>query len=206
MEMAGAQTIAAGRDVVWAALNDPEVLKDCIPGCESIAPTGENQYSVVMKAAIGPVKAKFDSRLELSDIVPSTSYTMTFNASGGAAGFGKGRTTVALATTENSSTQLSYTVEAQVGGKLAQVGARLIDGVARKLADDFFTRFKARVEPSEAAKNEAADAPAPQTESAAEVSVQTAPAASRTVKSRSVWTWGLAAVVIIVAACLWFGA
>ncbi len=150
MQMSGEQTIAASRQAVWDALNDPQSLRECIPGCESITPSGENQYAVVMTAAVGPVKAKFNAKLSLSDIVPPTSYTMGFDGSGGAAGFGKGTASVALADTDGGATVLSYTVEAQVGGKIAQVGARLIDGVAKKLANEFFARFKARFEAPQA--------------------------------------------------------
>ena len=157
MEMSGAQSIAADRNTVWAALNDPETLKACIPGCESLEATGENQYAIVMMAAVGPVKAKFKAKLELSDIVPAESYTMTFDGSGGAAGFGKGKAGVKLED-QDGGTQLNYTAQAQVGGKIAQVGARLIDGVAKKMADEFFTRFKAKVEGPVADSDAAAEA------------------------------------------------
>lgn len=146
MQMSGEQTIAADRNTVWAGLNDPELLRQCIPGCESVTAAADNEYAVVMTAAVGPVKAKFKAKLTLSEVVPPSSYVMTFDGSGGAAGFGKGSAAVSLSDHESGGTLLNYTAEAQVGGKIAQVGARLIDGVARKLADEFFTRFKASVE------------------------------------------------------------
>src|SRR5262245_53081199 len=144
MEMTGEQLIGAPRERVWQALNDPEVLKRCIPGGESIERIAENEYRVAMTAAVGPVKAKFTGKLALADIVAPTSYTISFEGSGGAAGFGKGGAKVALAP-EGTATRLRYTATAQVGGKLAQVGARLIDGVAKKMADEFFKRFNEAV-------------------------------------------------------------
>lgn len=142
MELKGEQHIPLEREAVWAALNDPALLKASIPGCESIDETGDNEYALTMLAAIGPVKARFKGKLAVSDLCPPESYTLVFEGSGGAAGFGKGRATVALAPAEGG-TLLSYQASAQVGGKIAQVGSRLIDGVAGKMAAEFFTRFKA---------------------------------------------------------------
>jgi len=142
MEMTGEQLIPVAQGLVWAALNDPAVLKTCIPGCEVIEPSGENEYKVAMTASVGPVKARFNGKLQLLNIKAPDSYSLSFEGSGGAAGFGKGSADVSLAPAEGG-TRLSYTAKAQVGGKLAQVGSRLIDGVAKKMADDFFTRFKA---------------------------------------------------------------
>lgn len=144
MEQAGEYQIAASRDVVWAALNDPEVLKRCIDGCQSMEQTSETTFATAVKAKIGPVSALFKADLELQDINPPTSYTIQANAKGGAAGFGKGTAGVALEDA-NGGTLLTYTVNANVGGKLAQIGSRLIDGAARKMADDFFARFAAEV-------------------------------------------------------------
>jgi carbon monoxide dehydrogenase subunit G len=129
---------------VWEGLNDPEVLKACIPGCETIEKVSDNEYRVAMTAAVGPVKAKFNGKLLLADLNPPTSYTLSFEGSGGAAGFGKGGAQVALAP-EGAGTKLSYKANAQVGGKLAQVGSRLIDGVAKKMADEFFQRFNVQL-------------------------------------------------------------
>jgi carbon monoxide dehydrogenase subunit G len=144
MEMTGEQLIALPQADVWRALNDPEVLKACIPGCEAIDKTSENEYRVAMTAAVGPVKAKFSGKLVLSDLQPPDSYSLAFEGSGGAAGFGKGGAHVSLKP-EGAATRLSYTAKASVGGKLAQVGSRLIDGVAKKMADDFFTAFNRKV-------------------------------------------------------------
>src|SRR5689334_7661184 len=146
MEMTGEQLIPLPQQRVWEALNDPEVLKACIPGCESIDKTADTEYAVAMIAAVGPVKARFNGKLKLSDLNPPSSYSLAFEGSGGAAGFGKGSAHVDLVP-EGDATRLRYTANASVGGKLAQVGARLIDGVARKMADDFFTRFNEKVAP-----------------------------------------------------------
>jgi carbon monoxide dehydrogenase subunit G len=144
MEMTGEQLIPVPQQRVWEGLNDPEVLKACIPGCETIERISDTEYRVAMTAAVGPVKAKFNGKLLLADLNPPNSYTLSFEGSGGAAGFGKGGAQVALAP-EGASTKLSYKATAQVGGKLAQVGSRLIDGVAKKMADEFFQRFNLRL-------------------------------------------------------------
>jgi len=152
MDITGTQTIAASRSTVWDALNTPATLQACIPGCESLTAKGENQYDMVMVAAVGPVKAKFKATLTLSNVVAGASYTMTFDGSGGAAGFGKGQADVMLSDAGSEEgidgTQLDYTAQVQVGGKIAQVGARLIDGVAKKLSEAFFKNFKAKVQTS----------------------------------------------------------
>ncbi len=155
MEMTGEQIIALPQPRVWEGLNDPEVLKACIPGCESIERVSDTEYRVVITAAVGPVKAKFNGKLLLSEVNPPTSYRLSFEGSGGAAGFGKGGASVRL-NPEGQGTRLGYTANAQVGGKLAQVGSRLIDGVARKMADEFFQRFNEKlVGPAPAARGEA---------------------------------------------------
>jgi uncharacterized protein len=159
MEMTGEQLIALPQADVWRALNDPEILKACIPGCEAIDKTSENEYRVAMTAAVGPVKAKFSGKLVLSDLQPPNSYSLSFEGSGGAAGFGKGGAHVSLKP-EGSGTRLGYTAKASVGGKLAQVGSRLIDGVAKKMADDFFTAFNKKVagpQPAAASRSSAAE-------------------------------------------------
>lgn len=158
MELKGEQILALPREQVWEALNDPAVLKQCVPGCEAFEPDGDNAYKVVMTASVGPVKAKFNGALTLSDIEPPVSYRLAFTGSGGAAGFGKGSAQVALATVD-AGTSLTYSVQAQVGGKLAQIGARLIDGVAKKMADEFFARFTRVVAgPPDASASDAAAA------------------------------------------------
>ena len=142
MEMTSTRIVPAPLNTVWAALNDPVMLTNCIPGCEAILPDGENAYTISLAARVGPVAANFSGRLEISDLDPPRSYTLSFDGQGGGAGFAKGTAKVALAPVENgAATSLSYTVNAQVGGKIAQIGSRLIDGAAQKLADDFFGRF-----------------------------------------------------------------
>jgi carbon monoxide dehydrogenase subunit G len=142
MKMTGEQCIPATQDAVWAALNDPSILKACLPGCESIELQSENEYRVTMLAAVGPVKARFNGKLAIRDANPPSGYALAFEGSGGAAGFGKGEASVALAPVDGG-TQLAYTASAEVSGKLAQVGSRLIDGVAKRMAAEFFARFKA---------------------------------------------------------------
>jgi uncharacterized protein len=144
MEMKGEQLVPASQASTWAALNDPEVLKACVPGCESIERVSDNEYAVAMTARIGPVAAKFKGKLTLSDLKPPQSYSIAFEGQGGVAGFGKGGAQVQLAP-EADGTRLSYQVKANVGGKLAQIGSRLVDAAARKLANDFFTAFNEKV-------------------------------------------------------------
>ena len=144
MEMKGEQLVPASQQATWAALNDPAVLKACVPGCESITPAGENVYEVLMVARVGPVSAKFKGKLTLSDINPPQSYSISFEGQGGAAGFAKGGAQVRLST-EGENTKLSYDVKANVGGKLAQIGSRLVDAAARKVADDFFKNFNGKM-------------------------------------------------------------
>jgi uncharacterized protein len=165
MELTGEHLIPVPQQQVWEALNDPEVLKACIQGCESIERVSDTEFKVALTAAVGPVKAKFNGKLLLSDLNPPTSYALTFEGSGGAAGFGKGGATVVLAP-EGAGTKLVYSAKATVGGKLAQVGSRLIDGVAAKMASDFFVRFNEKIAPAPApalgaAPGEATAAPAP---------------------------------------------
>ncbi len=144
MEMKGEQLVPASQQKVWDALNDPQVLKACVPGCESITPAGENIYDVLMVAKVGPVSAKFKGKLTLSDIVPPQSYAISFEGQGGAAGFAKGGAKVHLIF-ENNQTKLMYDVKANVGGKLAQIGSRLVDAAAKKVADDFFKNFNGKM-------------------------------------------------------------
>jgi carbon monoxide dehydrogenase subunit G len=141
--MTGEQQVPLCQAQTWDALNDTEVLKDCIPGCEALERVADNQYQLTMTARIGPVNARFKGLMTLADMDPPRGYTMMFEGQGGVAGFAKGQAAVAL-TPEENSTRLSYSVKATIGGKLAQLGARLIDGVARKLANDFFKAFNQR--------------------------------------------------------------
>ena len=145
MDMTGKQIIPAPRQTVWEALNDPEVLKECIPGCEEIEKTGDHGFTAKVSAKVGPVKAKFAGAVELQDLNPPVSYTIVGEGKGGAAGFAKGGAKVNLAEiTENGApaTELTYEVNASVGGKLAAIGSRLIDSTAKKYANDFFEKFK----------------------------------------------------------------
>lgn len=144
MEMTGEQLIPVGQDETWRALNDTAMLKDCIPGCETIEQVSDNEYQLIMTAKVGPVSAKFKGKMTLADADPPRSYTLRFEGQGGVAGFAKGQANVQL-TPDGAGTKLGYTVKAMVGGKLAQVGARLIDGVAKKLANQFFTTFNQRL-------------------------------------------------------------
>ena len=140
MDMQGSRQLAITQQQAWDALNDPAVLKACIPGCDKVEPTGENQYAIGMALKIGPVSAKFSGKINLSDINPPTSYKINFEGQGGTAGFGKGDSAVTL-TPNADGCELAYTVHASVGGKIAQLGQRLIDGAAKMMAEDFFKRF-----------------------------------------------------------------
>jgi len=144
MEMSGEERIPASQNDTWAALNDPETLKACVPGCESIERVSDEEFQVLMVARIGPVSAKFKGKLVLADLNPPTSYSISFEGQGGAAGFGKGAAQVQLAP-EGDVTLLRYQVKASVGGKLAQIGSRLVDAAAKKISQDFFTAFREKV-------------------------------------------------------------
>jgi uncharacterized protein len=144
MTMNGEVQLAAPREVVWAKLNDAEVLKQCIPGCEELNMTSETEFQAVATIKIGPVKAKFKGRVHLSDIDPPNGYKISGEGEGGVAGFAKGGAVVRL-TEKDGGTLLSYDVESQIGGKLAQLGQRLVQGTAKKLADDFFNKFAVAV-------------------------------------------------------------
>lgn len=144
MELTGSRMIPAAPDEVWRALNDPEVLRECIPGCESLTRESDAVWKAVVAARVGPVSARFNGTVELADVVPPASYTLRFKGQGGAVGFANGEAQVRLEPAEGGQTKLSYASKAQVGGKLAQIGSRLVDGAAASLAEDFFTRFEAR--------------------------------------------------------------
>lgn len=140
MDMTGEYRIPASREAVWQALNDPDVLKQCIPGCEEIDKKSDTEFSAKVTAKVGPVKAKFAGNVTLSDLDPPNGYTISGQGTGGAAGFAKGGAKVDLAE-DGGETVLSYTVNATVGGKLAQIGSRLIDSTAKKMASQFFAKF-----------------------------------------------------------------
>ena len=179
MEMLGNRRLGVTQQQAWEALNDPETLKKCIPGCDKFELTGDNQYSVALALKIGPVSAKFSGKVMLSDIVAPDGYKLTFEGQGGVAGFAKGSSSVTLRPLDGAANadaeataapspagcELDYTVQAQVGGKIAQLGQRLIDGAAKSTADDFFKRFEAEMQsrygpPPAAAVEETAEAPA----------------------------------------------
>ncbi|AXE91019.1 carbon monoxide dehydrogenase subunit G [Paraburkholderia terricola] len=141
MELSETHTLPVSQQRAWEALNDTDILHACIPGCETIEADGEHAYNVVLSASVGPVKARFKGRMQLTDIEAPNTYTIVFEGQGGAAGFGKGTTRVTLAPEGDEATRLEYTASAQVGGKLAQIGSRLVDGAARKLAGEFFKRL-----------------------------------------------------------------
>src|SRR5258707_2687330 len=175
MELKGERLIRAPLDKPWAALNDPAVLKGCIAGCESLERSGDGAFQALVAVKVGPVSAKFKGNLKMTDVKAPNSYTINFDGQGGVAGFGKGSAEVSLAA-EGAQTRLSYVARAQVGGKMAQVGSRLIDAAAGKIAEDFFTAFVAALKPAEAA-----EAPPP----------AVAPA-----KGNNLLWWGVAAVVV----------
>ncbi len=167
MEMLGNRHLGITQQQAWEALNDPDTLKKCIPGCDKFELTGDNTYSVALALKIGPVSAKFQGKVMLSDIVAPDGYKLTFEGQGGVAGFAKGSSSVSLKPAVGEGSELDYTVQAQVGGKIAQLGQRLIDGAAKSTADDFFKRFEAEMQgrygPPPAAP-EAAEATAPPAE------------------------------------------
>jgi carbon monoxide dehydrogenase subunit G len=140
MDMQGSRQLAVTQQQAWDALNDPAVLKACIPGCDKVEATGENQYAIAMALKIGPVSAKFTGKISLTEMNPPASYKLSFDGQGGVAGFGKGSAEVNLTPNEEGC-ELAYTVHASVGGKVAQLGQRLIDGAAKSMAEDFFKRF-----------------------------------------------------------------
>ena len=146
MTMSGEYQLAVPREIVWGKLNDAETLKACIPGCEQLEKVSETEFQAVATTKIGPVKAKFKGKVTLSDLDPPNGYTISGQGDGGVAGFAKGGATVKLLP-KDGGTLLSYAVEAQIGGKLAQLGQRLINGAAKKVADEFFQNFAAAVSP-----------------------------------------------------------
>lgn len=187
MELNGERLIQASVEKTWEALNDPAVLKQCIPGCESLERTADDTFTAALALKIGPVNAKFKGLVRLSELNPPNSYTLGFEGQGGMAGFGKGTAAVSLTSEGPTQTRLNYTANAKVGGKIAQVGSRLVDATAAKMADDFFKAFEVVVAPpAPAAGDEASAAPAP------------APVAAAATSSRT-WIWVAAAAAVLVA-------
>lgn len=170
MNLSGEHHIPATRQAVWEALNDPEMLKACLPGCDDLEKTSDTDMTATITTKIGPVKATFSGAVTLSDLDPPNSYTLSGEGQGGAAGFASGAAKVSLSDGEDGGTVLNYTVEAKVGGKLAQIGSRLIDSVAKKLAAKFFDAFVEKMVERgesggtpESAETEAAPSSAPTT-------------------------------------------
>ncbi|MBC5784815.1 carbon monoxide dehydrogenase subunit G [Ramlibacter sp. USB13] len=191
MDMQGSRHLAVTQQQAWEALNDPEVLKICIPGCDKVEATGENQYAIGMAVKIGPVAARFNGKILLADVLPPNSYTLAFEGQGGAAGFGKGSAKVNLApAVEGAGCELAYTAQAQVGGKIAQVGQRLVDGVAKSMAEDFFRRFDEEMQRRHPV------------EVAAEKALAGAEAALPSPRKMPIWVWIVFAVVVLLALLL----
>ena len=144
MVMTGEVQLSASREAVWAKLNDAETLKVCIPGCEELNKLSDTEFTAIATTKIGPVKARFKGKVHLTDLNPPNGYKISGEGDGGVAGFAKGGATVTLAE-KDGGTLLAYNVEAQIGGKLAQLGQRLVNGAAKKIADDFFQKFASTV-------------------------------------------------------------
>jgi carbon monoxide dehydrogenase subunit G len=197
MEMTGERRIAAPRQKVWDALNDPEALRAAIPGCESVERTGEDSFAARVALKLGPMAAKFTGKVTLSNIDAPASYTISGEGNGGAMGFAKGGADVVLAEDGPDATLLSYAVKAQVGGKMAQLGARLIDSTAKQMADQFFDRFAANLNPAPAPAAAGGEAPAPR-------APEPAPAISllsmipSEFMGQSMWFWGGLAIQLVI--------
>ena len=208
MDMTGETLIPAPRDAVWRALNDPEVLRQSIPGCETIEKVSDTAFSAKVVAKVGPVRATFTGQVQLSDLDPPNGYRISGEGKGGPAGFAKGGATVRLSDADGG-TRLSYTVDAQIGGKLAQIGSRLIDATARSMAQDFFGRFSKIVAPGggadsahDAVAGDTIETPeelatSPQADEAAAMD-----AAVRQTRSLPPWIWigGLILLVVVIVA------
>lgn len=201
MELTGEQIIPAPRARVWAALNDPEILKRCIPGCQEIEKISDTELTAKVGLAVGPVKATFNGRVTLSEMDPPNGYKISGEGQGGVAGFGKGSAVVKL-TDDPVGTKLNYNADAAVGGKLAQIGSRLVEATARKLADEFFTRF-AKEFPAEAPAAEVATESVATQEAAAAVSAasDSRPSESTPRLSPAIW---IPAVIVALGVIVWF--
>ena len=186
MELNGERLIPASVDATWAALNDPETLKGCIAGCESLERVGDDGFAAVVAMKIGPVSARFKGNLKMTNVVAPASYTINFDGSGGVAGFGKGSADVALTAVGPLATTLAYTARATVGGKMAQIGSRLIDATAAKITEDFFKAFEAHLQAGAAPVEGAAAA------------VVAPPAAADSGMTKLAWLVGAVIVLAIV--------
>jgi uncharacterized protein len=200
MEFSGEYRIPAPRQKVWEALNDPAILQQAIPGCESLEKTADNELKATVRMRVGPVSAKFGGKVTLSDFDPPNSYRISGEGQGGAAGFAKGGAVVKLAE-DGGETVLTYTADAQVGGKIAQVGARLIEGTAKKLADEFFGKFVELVgAPSEAQPQSAGAATASVTPPEPATGPASAPPPASAARGLNHWLIiGAGAVVLVIA-------
>jgi carbon monoxide dehydrogenase subunit G len=183
MDMTGQRTLQVTQQQAWEALNDPEILKACIPGCQKFESSGEQKFAVAAGIKMGPVSALFNGSVQLTDIVAPQSYKLNFDAQGGVAGFGKGEAAVEIKSLEKGC-ELHYTVHSTVGGKIAQLGQRLVDGVAKNMAEDFFKRFEAALEKKYP--------PAPDT-----VSPESAPVSNPVSSDLPAWMWGLGVVLVV---------
>lgn len=181
MDLQGERLIPANVQRTWDALNDPDTLKACIPGCESVTRTGDNTFESVVAVKIGPVSARFKGRLEMTNVEAPRAYTINFDGQGGAAGFGKGSADVSLLA-EGDNTRLKFAAKAQVGGKMAQIGSRLVDATAQKLTEQFFSAFEEHLRPATAGASEA-------------VPASTTPASA----GIPVWVWIAGAAVVLAA-------
>jgi uncharacterized protein len=186
MDMTGEYRITAPREQVWAALNDPATLKASLPGCQSLEKVSEREFAATVVAKVGPVQAKFNGNVTLSNLNPPESYTISGQGKGGAAGFAKGGADVRLVK-EGEITVLTYTARADVGGKLAQLGSRLIDGTAKKMADEFFDNFSKQV---------AGPAPAPAPEPVPEAAPPSPP--ESLLQNKFVWAAGAIVVLMLI--------
>ncbi|MDR2297462.1 MAG: carbon monoxide dehydrogenase subunit G [Comamonas sp.] len=215
MEMHASRPLAVSQQQAWEALNDPQALKQCLAGCEKFEPAEDGSYAVAMAVKVGPVSAKFNGKVTLSDVLPPQSYTIAFEGQGGVAGFGKGQAKVGLNPVDESHCELRYDVQAQVGGKIAQLGQRLIDGAAKNMAEDFFARFEALMQeryPAEEVPVSSMSVDADQepvaehdtrswehdAASAMQAQLDAAPVAPPHEKSGiPLWAWALGAVVVL---------
>ncbi len=207
MEMHASRPLAVSQQQAWEALNDPQTLRQCLAGCEKFEDAGDGSYAVTMSVKIGPVSAKFNGRVTLSDVQPPKSYTIAFEGQGGVAGFGKGQAKVDLTAVDECHCDLQYEVQAQVGGKIAQLGQRLIDGAAKSMAEDFFARFEALMQqrhPSQQPEDEGGaeeldtrswEHDAASTSYAPLDATPSAP--PRESSGIPVWAWGLGAVIVL---------
>jgi carbon monoxide dehydrogenase subunit G len=194
MEMTSTRIVPAPLAEVWAALNDPEALKASLPGCESLERVSDDEWRAVMAAKVGPVSARFSGTMRMQDSTPPSGYTLKFEGQGGAAGFANGEARVSLASAVGDQTALTYAVKAQVGGKLAQIGSRLVDGAAAKIADDFFARFSERLAPAAVEPPAAVEATA-----AAPAGVPRPPAAPNGARGRIIRYVAIIAILIVLA-------